>query len=69
MAEDISIAGTPYQGKLRNPLAVIGLTLITLGIYSIFWYYKVNKELADIGEARGTWIGSSVMKAGRAKRS
>ncbi len=54
MAEDIQIAGTPYLGKLRNPLAVIGLTIITLGIYGIVWYYKVNKELADIGEARGT---------------
>ena len=56
MAEDIQIAGTPYLGKLRNPLAVIGLTIITLGIYGIVWYYKVNKELADIGEARGTHV-------------
>lgn len=32
--------------KRRNPIGVwIGLPLITLGIYSLVWYYKVNKEL------------------------
>jgi hypothetical protein len=28
--------------------------LITLGIYGFVWYYKVNKELAEIGKARGS---------------
>ncbi|WP_253193850.1 DUF4234 domain-containing protein, partial [Gordonia sp. i37] len=33
--------------KKRNPIAVwIGLPLITLGIYSLVWYYKINKEMA-----------------------
>ncbi|WHU47204.1 DUF4234 domain-containing protein [Gordonia sp. L191] len=33
--------------KKRNPIAVwIGLPLITLGIYSLVWYYKINKEIA-----------------------
>lgn len=54
MAEELQIAGTPARAKLRNPLGVIGLTLITLGIYYFFWYYKVNREMKDIGEARGT---------------
>jgi hypothetical protein len=31
--------------KRRNPFAVwLGLPLITLGIYSLVWYYKVNDE-------------------------
>ncbi|MGC4935206.1 DUF4234 domain-containing protein [Gordonia sp. DT30] len=35
------------QMKKRNPLAVwLGLPLITLGIYSLVWYYKIHKELA-----------------------
>jgi hypothetical protein len=54
MAEPIQIRGSSYQGKIRNPLAVIGLSIITLGIYGIFWYYYANKELAEIGKAHNT---------------
>ncbi|MFL6077311.1 MAG: DUF4234 domain-containing protein [Mycobacteriales bacterium] len=37
-------------GKRRNIFAVwLGLPLITLGIYSFVWYYKVNREARDIG--------------------
>ena len=32
-------------GKTRNPWGVWGLSLITLGIYYWYWYYKVNDEL------------------------
>ena len=31
--------------KVRNPLGVWALGLVTLGIYSLVWYYKVNKEM------------------------
>jgi hypothetical protein len=35
-------------GKRRNPFAAwIGLPIITLGIYSLVWIYKTNKELAQ----------------------
>lgn len=54
MAEEVQIQGTGEKGKIRNPLGVIGLGFITLGIYTIVWYYKVNKEMAQIGQARGT---------------
>ena len=54
MAQEIAIRGSNYVGKERNPLGVIGLSLITFGIYGIFQYYYVNKELAEIGKARGT---------------
>ena len=43
MAETVSIGGQQYLK--RNPLGVLGLTLITLGIYFFFWYYKINDEL------------------------
>jgi drug/metabolite transporter (DMT)-like permease len=66
MAEEVQIKGTGEVGKIRNPLGVIGLTFITLGIYFIFWYYFVNKELAAIGKAHnteelGTSPGTSVL--------
>ena len=66
MAEEVQIKGSNERGKIRNPLGVIGLSIITLGIYTIFWYYFVNKELAEIGRAHntdecGTSPGTSVL--------
>jgi uncharacterized protein DUF4234 len=54
MAEEIQIQGSSEVGKIRNPLGVIGLSLITFGVYFFFWYYYVNKEMAEIGKAKGT---------------
>jgi hypothetical protein len=54
MAEEIAIRGSNYPAKQRNGLAPLGLSIITLGIYGIFWYYFVNKELAELGKARGS---------------
>ena len=43
MAELVQINGESY--KVRGPLAVLGLTIITFGIYYFYWYYQVNDEL------------------------
>jgi mannose/fructose/N-acetylgalactosamine-specific phosphotransferase system component IIC len=43
MAELVSIEGQRYLK--RNPLGVLGLSFITLGIYFFYWYYQVNDEL------------------------
>ena len=40
--------------KIRGPIAVAIFSVITLGIYLIFWWYYVNKEMADYGRARNT---------------
>jgi hypothetical protein len=40
--------------KIRNPILVVVFTIITLGIYQVFWWYFANRELADYGRARGT---------------
>jgi high-affinity nickel permease len=34
-------------GKIRSSVAVILLSIITFGIYSIYWQYKSFKELKD----------------------
>jgi hypothetical protein len=54
MAEPIQIQGTDAQAKIRNPLGVVGLSFLTVGIYLIFWYYFVNKEMSRLGRARNT---------------
>ena len=40
--------------KIRNPILVVVFSLITLGIYQVFWWYYANREMADYGRARGT---------------
>jgi H+/Cl- antiporter ClcA len=43
MAETITIEGRSYVR--RNPLGVLGLSVITFGIYFMYWYYTINDEL------------------------
>ena len=53
MARQVEIPGAGSTAKIRNPLGVIGLSLITLGIYYFFWWYFINREMADLGRAHG----------------
>jgi Domain of unknown function (DUF4234) len=53
MAQEIQIPNAGSTAKIRNPLGVLALGLITLGIYHIFWWYFVNREMADYGQANG----------------
>ncbi len=39
--------------RLRSPILVAVLVVITLGIYQIVWWYQVNRELAEHGRALG----------------
>jgi hypothetical protein len=59
MAEEVAIAGTNARAKLRNPLGVVGLSIITIGIYYIFWWYYINREMRDFGRARNTDLGQN----------
>ena len=34
-------------GKDRSPAAVLGLSIITGGIYYLVWYYKINNEIRN----------------------
>ena len=51
MAEAVPIHGTTSTAKVRHPLAVFGLIFLTLGIYYLVWYYKINREFARSGRA------------------
>jgi heme/copper-type cytochrome/quinol oxidase subunit 2 len=64
MAEEVQIAGTAARAKIRNPIVVAVLIVVTLGIYGVFWWYFVNRELADYGRAKGTEeLGDSPLKS------
>ncbi len=51
---------TGRAGKRRNPVTVWLLwPLLTLGIYALVWYYKVNRETQDLGVSASP--GASVL--------
>jgi hypothetical protein len=51
MAEEVRIGGGPGTAKIRHPVGVAVLILITLGIYGLYWWYQVNREMVDLGKA------------------
>ena len=42
------------QAKVRGPIVVAILSIVTLGLYTLYYWYVINRELADHGRARGT---------------
>ena len=51
MAQEVEFAKGGGEGKIRSFWVGFGLSILTLGIYSLCWYYFVNDELKDIGQA------------------
>ena len=50
-------------GKTRNPWGVWLLSLVTLGIYGLWWYYTVNAEIRDYDERIQVQPGVSLCAA------
>jgi hypothetical protein len=59
MAYEMQIRGTQSEVKVRSPWAAALLPIITLGIYHIVWWYKINKELKEFGESKGHDLGQN----------
>jgi hypothetical protein len=59
MAEELQISGSDVRVKVRSPWAAALLPLITLGIYHLVWWYRINCELRDFGAARGQDLGQN----------
>jgi membrane protease YdiL (CAAX protease family) len=51
MADKVSIGAEPTAptAKLRNPVLVVVFSVITLGIYYVYWWYQINREMVDLG--------------------
>jgi hypothetical protein len=57
VAQELQIRGAGGHVKLRSPWAVALLPFVTFGIYHLVWWYRVNRELRDMGRARGYDLG------------
>ena len=57
MAQELLIGRSGHRVKLRSPWAVALLPFITFGIYHLVWWYRVNREMRDLGEDRGVDLG------------
>ena len=60
MAGQVKLQSRGLEVKPRRPWVVAMLSVLTLGIYSMFWYYKVNREMRDFGSSHGDqWLAES----------
>jgi uncharacterized protein DUF4234 len=64
VAQQIEIPSAGSTAKIRNIIAVPVLAVVTLGVYLVFWWYFINRELADLGRSLGSdELGDSPAKA------
>lgn len=59
MAYEMKIRGTQDEVKVRSPWAVALLPIVTFGIYGLVWWYRINRELRDYGQAKGYDLGQN----------
>lgn len=59
MAQELQIPNSSDRVKLRSPWAAALLPFITLGIYHLVWWYRINRELRDYGHAKGYDLGQN----------
>jgi hypothetical protein len=59
MAYELQLKGRQERVKIRSPWAAVLLPIITLGIYHLVWWYRINRELRDYGRAKGYDLGQS----------
>ena len=59
MAQEKTIRGTQDLVKVRSPWAVALLPIVTLGIYHLVWWYRINRELRDYGYTKEQDLGQN----------
>ena len=59
MAYELQLKGNQEPVKIRSPWAAALLPIITLGIYHLVWWYRINRELRDYGRAKRYDLGQS----------
>ena len=59
MAYEMQLRQSQDRVKIRSPWAAALLPLITLGIYHLVWWYRINREMRDYGKAKGYDLGQN----------
>jgi Domain of unknown function (DUF4234) len=59
MAYEMQIRQSQDRVKIRSPWAAALLPIITLGIYHLVWWYRINREMRDYGKAKGFDLGQN----------
>jgi uncharacterized protein DUF4234 len=59
MAYEMQIRQTQDRVKIRSPWAAALLPIVTLGIYHLVWWYRINREMRDYGRAKGYDLGQN----------
>ena len=59
MAYEMQIRQSQDRVKIRSPWAAALLPIVTLGIYHLVWWYRINCELRDYGKAKGHDLGQN----------
>ena len=59
MAYEMQLRESGDEVKIRSPWAAALLPIITLGIYHLVWWYRINRELRDYGKAKGYDLGQN----------
>ena len=59
MAYEMQLRESQDKVKIRSPWAAALLPYITLGIYHLVWWYRINRELRDYGKAKGYDLGQN----------
>jgi Domain of unknown function (DUF4234) len=65
MAYELQIRNSQERVKIRSPWAVALLPIVTLGIYHLVWWYRINRELRDYGRAKGYDLVSPALSSWR----
>jgi hypothetical protein len=63
MAQELKIRRSGAPVKIRSPWAAALLPYVTLGIYHVVWWYRINRELRDFGDSVGQDLGRSPAKS------
>ncbi len=59
MAYEMQLRQSQDRVKIRSPWAAALLPIVTLGIYHLVWWYRINRELRDYGKAKGYDLGQN----------
>jgi hypothetical protein len=59
VAYELQIRENDADVKIRSPWAAALLPFVTFGIYHLVWWYRINRELRDLGRAKGYDLGQN----------